>query len=76
MYDAVQIEEEVWGFKTLKKAGVEIREEMFGTISDVINDVINDKSRHALLDEVRSEAWMYPGEAGKRIADYMMEKTK
>jgi len=74
MYDAVQLDEEVWGFKTLRKAGVEIKEEMFGNIKDFIGDVVNDGSRAALLAEVKNEAWMYPGEAGKRIADFMIQK--
>lgn len=75
IYDAIQIDEEVWGFKTLNRVGVEIKEEMFGGIKDLISDVANDKSRYALLDEVKKEAWMYQGEAGKRIADYMIGKT-
>jgi len=74
MYDAIQLDEEVWGFKTLRKAGVEIKEEMFGSIKDFINSVINDGSRSALLAEVKNEAWMYPGEAGKKIADFMLQK--
>ena len=76
MYDAIQLEDEVWGFKTLRKAGVEIKEEMFGNIKDVINSVVNDSSRSALLSDVKNEAWMYPGEAGKRIADFMMQKNR
>ena len=76
MYDAIQIDEEVWGFKTLRKVGVEIKEEMFSSIKNVITDVANDKSRLAMLTEVKNEAWMYPGEAGKRIADYMTEKVR
>jgi hypothetical protein len=76
MYDAVQIEEELWGFKTLKKAGVEIKEEMFGNIKEIIGGVINDNSRLAVLEQVKKEAWMFPGEAGKRIADFMIGKIK
>ena len=75
MYDAFQIEDELWEFKTLKKAGVEIKEEMFGNIKGIIDNAANDSSRYLLLEEIRNEAWMYPGEAGKRIADFMVQKT-
>ena len=75
MYDAIQLDEELWEFKTLKKAGIEIKEEMFTNIKDFINGAINDGSRAALLDEIKREAWMYPGEAGRRIADYMVQKV-
>ena len=74
MYDAIQIDEELWQFKTLKKLGLEIKEEMFTGIEDIVSSVTNDSSRSALLAEVKNEAWMYPGEAGKRIADFMLQK--
>ena len=48
---------------------------MFGNIEGLIETVINDSSRSAQLNEVKREAWMYPGEAGKRIADYMIQKV-
>ena len=75
MYDAIQIDEELWHFETIKKAGVEIREEMFSDIKNFISNVVKDSSRSALLEEVKNQAWMYPGEAGKRIADFIVEKT-
>ena len=75
MYDAIQLEDELWQFKTLKKVGVEIKEEMFGNIKSLVESVVNDRSRSSLLAEVKNEAWMYPGEAGKRIVDYMISKA-
>jgi len=73
MYDAIQIDEELWQFKTLKKVGIEIKEEMFGDIKGIIDGAVKDNSRAAQLTEVKNEAWMYPGEAGKRIADFMVQ---
>ena len=75
MYDAIQLGEDPWQFKTLKKIASELNEEVFSSLEGFIANIINDSSRSALLADIKKEAWMYPGESGKRIADYMIQKV-
>ncbi|GMO25066.1 MAG: CDP-glycerol glycerophosphotransferase family protein [Termitinemataceae bacterium] len=72
-YDSFIIDEELWQFKTLRKIGIELKEEMFPTIKKFIMDIKdNDELRKARRD-VKAEGWMHQGEAAKRIVDFMIK---
>jgi CDP-glycerol glycerophosphotransferase (TagB/SpsB family) len=70
--------EELWQFKTLKETGVELKEEHFDSIAEIIQKITGsgkaeaDRLGAARL-EAKKTAWAYQGEAGKRIAGFMME---
>jgi hypothetical protein len=68
--------EELWQFKTLKKIGIELREDYFDHIGDVIKNAADSAELRQARQESRAEAWQYPGEAGKRIADFMIETVE
>jgi hypothetical protein len=68
--------EELWQFKTLKRIGIELKEDHFDHIGDVVKKAAVSGELHEARREARAEAWQYPGEAGKRIADFMIETVE
>ena len=76
-YDADDLGENavdrLWLFKTLGEIGIELKEEQFSIIGDVIKDASDSKTLKEARKKARETAWQFPGEAGKRIADFMIE---
>ncbi|GHV28895.1 CDP-glycerol glycerophosphotransferase [Spirochaetia bacterium] len=65
--------EELWQFKILTDIGIELKEEFFETIGDVIKNASDSAGIKAARNTARNTAWQYQGEAGKRVADFMIE---
>jgi hypothetical protein len=65
--------ENLWQFKALKEIGVELKEEFFDSIESVIKNISSSVELSAARRGRRDEAWQYPGEAGRRTADFMIE---
>jgi hypothetical protein len=65
--------EELWQFKTLKEIGVELKEEYFERIGEVIKTVSDNNELRQARRKAKETAWRFSGEAGKRIADFMLE---
>lgn len=65
--------ENIWQFKTLKDIGVELTEDKFNNISVIIEYALKNKSSQKARDNAKATAWQFQGEAGKRIADFMIE---
>ena len=74
-YDADDIDHELWQFKVLKETGIELKEDDFPRIAEVIKSAGNSASLKISRDRARETAWQYPREAGKRIADFMIESS-
>jgi hypothetical protein len=72
-YDADDLDHELWQFSVLKEIGLELREEDFPSIVDIIKKAPADKSLEEGRIRAKSTAWQHPGEAGKRCADFMIE---
>ncbi|GHV51926.1 CDP-glycerol glycerophosphotransferase [Spirochaetia bacterium] len=66
--------EELWQFRVLHETGIELKEEFFETIGDVIKNASDSTELKAARKNARETAWQYQGEAGKRIADFMMRE--
>jgi CDP-glycerol glycerophosphotransferase (TagB/SpsB family) len=62
----------LWQFRTLKEIGIELKEEEFPHIAEIIKSASDSESLSAARRQARETAWQYPGEAGKRIFDFMM----
>jgi hypothetical protein len=75
-YDADDLGEnavdELWQFRTLQNIGIELKEEFFDTISEVIKTASDSPELRAARKKAGEEGWRYRGEAGKRIADFMI----
>ena len=78
VYDAYDLQDKengkkIWQFEKLKKLGIELKEEHFADIQNVIQNASDSKELADLRHEAKNEAWMYQGQAGKNIVDYMIK---
>jgi CDP-glycerol glycerophosphotransferase (TagB/SpsB family) len=72
-YDADDIDHELWQFKTIKETGIELKEEYFPRITEIIKNAGDSEPLAAARRKARETAWQYPGEAGKRTFNFMTE---
>jgi hypothetical protein len=72
-YDADDLDHELWQFKTIKEAGIELRENDFSRITDIIKNAGDSECLKTARKKARETAWHHPGEAGKRIFEFMAE---
>lgn len=75
-YDAYDLNKTIWQFDVLKKIGKELKEEDFTNIKQVIQSMSDSSELASARKNAKDEAWMYRGEAGKRIADFMIAAEK
>lgn len=75
-YDAYDLDggKNIWQFTTLKKIGIELKEEQFNIIKDVIQKTSDSKELSNLRHEAKAEAWMNEGNAGVAVVDYMISQ--
>jgi hypothetical protein len=64
---------ELWQFKTLEQIGVELKEEYFDRIGEIIKNASDNPQLQEARRKSRETAWQYPGESGKRAADFMIQ---
>jgi hypothetical protein len=71
-YDADDIPHELWQYKVLNEFGIELKEDSFRSIKETIQKIANSEALEKARLDAGKAAWQYPGEAGKRIADYLI----
>ena len=70
-YDAAWIDEPLWRFEVLPKLGVQLSEDKFDNMKDIIDNLLtNDKFKQG-REEVKSQAWQCIGESAKLTVDYL-----
>jgi len=79
-YDAYDLGEDavekLWQFKILKEIGIELKEEEFPHIGEILQKASDsDELRQARL-KAKETAWQYRGEAGKKITDFLISVTE
>ena len=73
-YDAYDLgDKKLWQYESLEKFGKKLEEKDFENIKEVIQNMSDSKILSDAREKAKSEAWMYQGEAGKRIVDFMLE---
>jgi len=70
-YDADDIDHELWQFKVLKEAGIELKEDDFSNIIDIIKNASDNEMLKNARNEAKKTAWQYQGEAGKNIYNFL-----
>ncbi|MDR0321272.1 MAG: CDP-glycerol glycerophosphotransferase family protein [Treponema sp.] len=70
-YDADDLDHELWQFKIIKETGIELKEEDFPKITNVIKNAGDSAALAAGRENARKTAWQYQSEAGKRIYSFM-----
>jgi hypothetical protein len=73
LFRSDDLNHELWQFDVLKKIGVELKEEDFGSIKEIISGISDNEDLKSARQKAKEEAWFYQGEAGKRTADFMIE---
>ena len=78
-YDAYDIIEEkenktIWQFDTLKQIGIELKEESFGKIEEIIKNASDSKELAEKRKYFKEEAWNFQDKAGSNIVDFMISK--
>jgi len=72
-YDAYDLgEKELWQYSILKEFGTELDEKQFENIKEIIQSMSDSKKLENARHKAKETAWMYEGQAGKRITDYMI----
>lgn len=76
IYDAYDIEggKDIWQFTTLKKIGIEVKEEQFSKIKDVIQAASDSKELAEYRHKAKEDAWAYQGTAGLQVFKFMTGK--
>jgi hypothetical protein len=72
-FDADDIDHELWQFKAIKEAGIELKEIDFTRITEIIKNAGDSESLRTARKKARETAWRYQGEAGKRAFEFMAE---
>ena len=70
-YDADDLDHELWQFAIIKEAGINLQEDDFPRIAEVIKEAGDSESLKAGRKKACETAWQHPGEAGKRIFEFM-----
>ena len=75
-YDAYDLgDKKLWMYSSLEKFGKQLDEKDFGNIKEVIQNMSDNSELAQARAKAKEEAWMYEGESGKRIADFMIETS-
>ena len=72
-YDAGKIPHPLWLFQVLNQIGKELKEEDFPRIGEIIKNIADDPASAADRASAKAKAWQYQGQAGKRIADWLVQ---
>ncbi|MCR4871635.1 MAG: CDP-glycerol glycerophosphotransferase family protein [Atopobiaceae bacterium] len=74
VYDAAWLEKPLWKFSVYPTLGVELSEEQFPEMRDVIDRVIADRTLAEGRERAREQAWAHRGESVERTVDYLIKK--
>ncbi len=73
-YDLPDNGKKIWQFETLSKIGIELKEEQFDNIKEIIQNASDSKELADLRHNAKAQAWMNEGSAGKAVVDFMISK--
>ena len=72
-YDAGKVPHPLWQFQVLSKIGKELKEEDFPHIGEIIKNIADDPASAENRQLAKEKAWQYQGQAGERIAGWMVQ---
>ena len=75
-YDSYDIEEEPWKFRVLPEIGIELKQEDFAGIREVLLSATNSSILQEKRKIARDTAWHHRGESGERVADFLCETAE
>jgi len=66
-------QDEIWTFRNLKRTGIALTPEALEKLPEQISKASSSAALGEAIAEIKEQAWPYYGEAGKRVADFMIE---
>ncbi|MCQ2247911.1 MAG: CDP-glycerol glycerophosphotransferase family protein [Treponema sp.] len=77
MYDAYDVPgQKPWQVNAVKKFGIELKEEQFADIKNVIQNASDSEELARLRHEAKAEAWDHIGGAGEEVYKFMTGKAE
>jgi hypothetical protein len=73
-YDLPNNGKTIWQFEVLRKIGIELKEENFLNIKEIIQNASDSDELSKARNSAKNEAWMHMGESAKLTVDYMLGK--
>ncbi len=74
IYDCAWIEKELWTFDILPEIGMELSEDSFGDVKEMIDKSLTSERLEEGRKRARSEAWMNKGNCAESTVDYLIKK--
>lgn len=74
VYDADWLDEKIWSLRAVEKLGIQLKEEDFDRMTEVIKEAISSKNLKAARDEIRKECWEFIGQSSVNTVDYLTKK--
>lgn len=77
-YDAYDLPENgknIWMLSTLKEIGIELKEDQFENIKSIIQSASDSVELAEKRHYAKAQSWMNEGNAGKAVADFMINKV-
>ncbi len=74
VYDAAWLEKPLWKFSIYPTLGIELSQDQFPQMREVIDRVISDATLAQGRERAREQAWAHRGESVERTVDYLIEK--
>ena len=75
-YDLPENGKNIWQFEVLRKIGIELKEDQFENIGEIIQKASDSEELAAARNRAKNEAWMHRGESSRLVVDFMVEKLK
>jgi len=75
-YDAWDIEEKPWKFRVLPEIGIELREENFSNIKEVLLAACKDTQLTENRWKAKDIAWQHREHSGRTIVDFLVKKQQ
>ena len=73
MYDAGDIDEELWKFKAIKRFGRQISEQDLPNINEIIEKAVSDTSLSSERSSAKETAWQNIGQSGAAVVDALVK---
>lgn len=74
-YDAAWSEKPYWNLRALPRLGKQVTEADFPRLKEIIDGMLTENVWKQGRDEIRAEAWQYPGEAAARTVDVLEKEA-
>jgi hypothetical protein len=71
MYDAGDIEHELWRFEAVRSFGVELKEAELPRIKKIVEEAVADEKKSSARKTAKETAWRHIGECGARVVDFL-----